>query len=443
MLIGSCSSRAGVGLGAFAVGLEPALAGDLGVRCGRLADHTLSRSLCGGIGIDLVALGTARHRHVQALAAALVVGHRDAHRDGLPFDRMPGLRVPEVAVVLCIRPKDCERRRPGAFSPDFVGPDDPGDGQAVLADGVDAEQVSVGQGAAWLACVELVGVLPGDDQIADVGPGAFSQACGIARLELAPVEQVALDAAGQIEALAMLERSQGHIGPGEVLGQVGPARLLGHLFVAAAVQPPVRVVVGQRGDLTGADRQRRAAFPVTAETHRLGELGIAQLAGKHRHAAPGLHRAELGVILGDHELGAGPGSVPDDRGQVGHGGGAGLIQDDQRIRAKTRRAAGLAPAREMAQELGGVLRHRDPGLNQDVPPGAGRRDPEYLTLASRAPRIRDAHRGVGLASPGRSDDQLGAARTGQRQERGRRLVQAQPAARGPSRRGRARVQLCL
>src|SRR4029077_13630854 len=106
---------------------------------------------------------------------------------------------------------DRERRRPGAFSADTVRPDQPGDGQAGLTDCVDAQQVSVGEGASWLAGVELVVVLPGDDQVADVGAGTFPQVRGLAGAELAPVEQVALDAAGQVEALAVLERSQDHI----------------------------------------------------------------------------------------------------------------------------------------------------------------------------------------------------------------------------------------
>ncbi len=67
--------------------------------------------------------------------------------------------------------------------------------------------------------------------------------------------------------------------------------------------------------------------------------------------------------------------------------------------------------------------------------------PIDLAHAGRAPGLADADGGVGLAGPGRADDQLGAARAGQREERGGRLVQAQPAWRDAVRRGRVCVQL--
>jgi hypothetical protein len=143
------------------------------------------------------------------------------------------------------------------------------------------------------------------------------------------------------------------------------------------------------------------------------------------------------------QLGAGPGGVPDDRGQVGHGGGGGLIQDDQGVRTEAGRAAGLALAGQVAQELGGVLGYGDSGLDQDVPPGAGRGDPDDLAFPGRAPRFRDAYGGVGLAGPGRPYDQFGAAWAGQREERGRGLVQAQPAVRDAVRHGRVCVELRL
>ncbi len=75
-----------------------------------------------------------------------------------------------------VRPGDRERGRPVALAAGPAGPDQPGDGQVVLADRVDAEQVAVGQRPPWLAGVELVVVLPGDDQVADVGAGAVPAA---------------------------------------------------------------------------------------------------------------------------------------------------------------------------------------------------------------------------------------------------------------------------
>jgi hypothetical protein len=167
---------------------------------------------------------------------------------------------------------------------------------------------------------------------------------------------------------------------------------------------------------------------------------VAELAGQHRHAAARLDGAELGVVPGDNHLGAGPGGMADDGGQVGHRGGAGLVQDEQRVRAEAGRAACLPLAGQVAEELGGVLCHRDACFEHDIAPGARCRYPVHLPHTGRAPGIADADGGVGLAGPGRADDQLGSARAGQRQERGRGLVQAKPAPRDPIGRERVRAQ---
>jgi hypothetical protein len=73
----------------------------------------------------------------------------------------------------------------------MVRPDQPGDGHIVLADRVDAKQVSVGESAPWPARVEPVVVLPGNDQVTDIGAGTFPQGRDLADLELAPIKQVA------------------------------------------------------------------------------------------------------------------------------------------------------------------------------------------------------------------------------------------------------------
>jgi hypothetical protein len=97
----------------------------------------------------------------------------------------------------------------------------------------------------------------------------------------------------------------------------------------------------------------------------------------------------------------------------------------------------------VAEELGGVLGRWYPGVEQHVPPGGCCGDADHLSSSGRAPRVSHADGGVGLAGAGRADDQLGAARAGQHEERGRGLVQAQPAARVPISCGRARAQLCV
>src|SRR6185437_14176354 len=86
-------------------------------------------------------------------------------------------------------------------------------------------------------------------------------------------------------------------------------------------------------------------------------------------------------------------------------------QDDQRIRAETGRAADLTLAGQVAEELRGVLRHRYPGIEQHVPPGRCRGDADHPSSSTRAPRVSHADGGVGLAGPGRADDQLGSLLT--------------------------------
>ncbi len=193
-------------------------------------------------------------RPAGAFAGALVVDQADADGHGAAFDGVPGQRVAEVAVLGRVGAAEGERGRPAALA-GFVVAVEPAHGQAGAADRVRAEQVAVGQRPAGLAGCDLVVVLPGDDQVAGVGAGAVAQAGGAAGCELAPVEQVALDAAGQVVALGVPERGEDHVGAGQVLGEVGAASLLGHLFVTAAVQPGVRVVVGQRGHVPGPDGQ--------------------------------------------------------------------------------------------------------------------------------------------------------------------------------------------
>jgi hypothetical protein len=156
---------------------------------------------------------------------------------------------------------------------------------------------------------------------------------------------------------------------GQVLGKVGTGGLLGHLLIGPGVQSAVQVVGREGGHVPGPDRQRRRALPLAAEPDRLGQLGVAQLAGQQRHAASGLDGGELGVVAGDDHFRAAAGRVPQYAGQVGHRGCAGLIQQDLRSGAEGCGTSGLAHSREVAEELRSVLRHSDPGLLEDVPGG--------------------------------------------------------------------------
>ena len=97
-------------------------------------------------------------------------------------------------------------------------------------------------------------------------------------------------------------------------------------------------------------------------------------------------------------------------------------------RAGLDRAAGAAPARQVAQELGAVVGHRDPG-GQGVAGRLRRGDPDHRAQPGRGPRFADFGQHVGLAGPGRRIDYRDALAVGQDRQRGGGLVFAQPGSR--------------
>ena len=88
--------------------------------------------------------------------------------------------------------------------------------------------------------------------------------------------------------------------------------------------------------------------------------------------------------------------VGDQVGQVRAGQHRGLIDDQQGAGADPDRAAGAAPAGQVAQELGGVVRHRDPG-GQGVAGRLGRGDADHLSAAAAAQIRADLGQHPGLA----------------------------------------------
>ena len=117
--------------------------------------------------------------------------------------------------------------------------------------------------------------------------------------------------------------------------------------------------------------------------------------------------------------------VGDQVGQVRAGHGGGLIDQQQRPLAGLDRAAGAAPAREVAQELGAVVGHRDSG-GQGVAGRLRRGDPDHRAQPGRGPRVADCGQHVGLAGPGRRVDHGDALAVGQDRQRGGGLIFAQP-----------------
>jgi hypothetical protein len=89
---------------------------------------------------------------------------------------------------------------------------------------------------------------------------------------------------------------------------------------------------------------------------------------------------------------------------------------------------GAAAAGQVAQELGGVVRHRDPG-GQGVAGGLGRGDADHRAQSGLGPDAGGFGQDAGLPGPGGRVEQRDELAVGQRGERGGGLVLAQPAIR--------------
>ena len=244
-------------------------------------------------------------------------------------------------------------------------------------------------------------------------------------LDDAQGDEVIADAAGQLAAQRMLGRHEQGVGAVGGQGDVGGRGGVHHLLGVAAEDAAVLVVVGQHGGVAVAQPQAGVLFPGGAEPDRFGEPGVAEGVGEQGHAAAVLHRLQLAGVPGQNHLPVAGLGVGDQVGQVRAGHGGGLIDQQQRPRAGLDRAAGAAPARQVAQELGAVVRDRDPG-GQGVAGRLRRSDSHHRAQLRCGPRFAGLRQHVGLAGPGRRVDHRDALAVGQdRQHRGG-LIRAQP-----------------
>ena len=309
-----------------------------------------------------------------------------------------------------------------------VGVQGAADQQAAPGDGLDAEQVAVGQGPAGLAGLDVVVVAGADDQVTGTGPGAVGDRdCGPVGDD-AQGDEVLADAAVQLAAQRVIRRHQQRVGAPGGQGDVGGRGGVHHLLRLAADDPGVLVILGQHAGVAVAEPQAGGLFPGVAEPDGFGEAGVAQGAGEQGHAAAVLDRLQLADVPGQDDLGAAGLGVGDQVGQVRAGQHRGLIDDQQGARADPDRAAGAAAAGQVAQELRGVVRHRDPG-GQGVAGRLGRGDADHRAEPGLGPDPRGLGQHPGLAGPGGRVDDRDEPAVGQRGERGGGLVLAQPAAR--------------
>ena len=182
--------------------------------------------------------------------------------------------------------------------------------------------------------------------------------------------------------------------------------------------------------MVSPSRRRRlaACSHCVAEPDGFGQPGVAEGIGEQGHAAAVFHRLQLAGVPGQDDLGAAGLGVGDQVGQVRAGQHRGLIDDQQGARADRDRAAGAAAAGQVAQELGGVVGHRDSG-GQGVAGGLGRGDADHRAEPGFGPDPGGLGQHPGLPGSGRRVEHRDEPAVGQRGERGGGLVLAQPAAR--------------
>ena len=211
----------------------------------------------------------------------------------------------------------------------------------------------------------------------DRGPG----------LDDAQGDEVVADAAGQLAAQRMLGGHEQGVGAVGGQGDVGGRGGVHHLLGVSAEDAAVLVVVGQHGGVAVAQPQAGVLFPGGAEPDRLGEPGVAERAGEQGHAAAVLHRLQLAGVPGQDHLG-----VAGLRRRLIRSArsGPGIVEASSTSSSvpgpSLDRAAGAAPARQVAQELGAVVGHRDPG-GQGVAGRLGRGDPDHRAQPGRRPRL--------------------------------------------------------
>ena len=168
---------------------------------------------------------------------------------------------------------------PAALPGARVGVQGAADEQAVCGDGLDAEQVAVGQRPAGLPRLDGVVVAGADDQVAAAGRGAVGDGDRGAGLDDAEADQVVADAAGQLAAQRVVGGHQQRVGAAGGEGDVGGRGGVHHLLRVAAGDPAVLVVLGQHGGVAVAQPQAGGLFPGGRGT------GPARPAGRSRGAS--------------------------------------------------------------------------------------------------------------------------------------------------------------
>ena len=146
----------------------------------------------------------------------------------------------------------------------------PAHDQAAAGDGLDAEQVAVGQRPAGLAGPDGVVVAGADDQVAGTGLSAVGDADRGPGRDDAQLQEVVADAAGQFAAQRMVGGHQQDVGAVGGQRDVGGRGGVHYRLRLAADDPAMAVIFGEHAGIPIAQPQTRSLFPGGAEPGWLG-----------------------------------------------------------------------------------------------------------------------------------------------------------------------------
>ena len=195
-----------------------------------------------------VGVGAAGHRRVEPLPVLVPGDDRDPGVHGGALGGMPGDRVGQVAGPVA---GVAERLRGKPPLPGRrVRLEQAADHDATAGDGLDSQDVPVGQAPSRLARLYLVVVAAADDQIPGRGLGAFRDPDCPAVADQAEVDQVVADPGGQFPAPGPVRGHQQHVPPGQIAGHIGLHGLVHGLLRRGTANPAALIVFIQRGRRT-------------------------------------------------------------------------------------------------------------------------------------------------------------------------------------------------
>ena len=162
---------------------------------------------------------------------------------------------------------------PAALPAARVGVQGPADEQPVGGDGLDAEQVTVGQRPAGLTRLDGVVVAGADDQVTGAGPGAVGDGDRGPVLDDAEGGEVLADPAVQLAAQRVIGGHQQGVGAARGQGDVGGRGGVHDLLGVAADDAAVLVILGQDRGVAVAQPQAGLSVPTGCGTGRVRPAG--------------------------------------------------------------------------------------------------------------------------------------------------------------------------